>query len=121
MIIKNALIHDAIHEEPFYGDIVIENGKIVSVGGDAGKDGDVIDAEGLHAYPGFVDAHSHIGLDAYGGPTGGTFDINEMNDIILLVISCIENSFADFCIFRIWFNYYARISNPKVCSSLWGQ
>ena len=82
MIIKNALIHDAVHEEPFYGDIVIENGKIVSVGGDAGKDGDVIDAEGLHAYPGFVDAHSHIGLDAYGGPTGGTFDINEMNDIV---------------------------------------
>jgi imidazolonepropionase-like amidohydrolase len=82
MIIKNALIHDAIHEEPFYGDIVIEKGKIVSVGGDAGKDGDVIDAEGLHAYPGFVDAHSHIGLDAYGGPTGGTFDINEMNDIV---------------------------------------
>ena len=82
MLIKNALIHDAIHEEPFYGDIVIEKGKIVSVGGDAGKDGDVIDAEGLHAYPGFVDAHSHIGLDAYGGPTGGTFDINEMNDIV---------------------------------------
>ena len=82
MIIKNALIHDAIHEEPFYGDIVIENGKIVSVGGDAGKDGDVIDAEGLHAYPGFVDAHSHIGLAGYGGPTGGTFDINEMNDIV---------------------------------------
>ena len=82
MIIKNALIHDAIHEDPFCGDIVIENGKIVSVGGDAGKDGDVIDAEGLHAYPGFVDAHSHIGLDAYGGPTGGTFDINEMNDIV---------------------------------------
>ena len=82
MIIKNALIHDAIHEEPFYGDIVIEKGKIVSFGGDAGKDGDVIDAEGLHAYPGFVDAHSHIGLDAYGGPTGGTFDINEMNDIV---------------------------------------
>ena len=82
MIIKNALIHDAIHEEPFYGDIVIENGKLVSVGGSAGEDGDILNAEGLHAYPGFVDAHSHIGLDAYGGPTGGTFDINEMNDIV---------------------------------------
>lgn len=82
MIIRNALIHDAIHEEPYRGDIVIENGKLVSVGGSADKDGDVIDASGLHAYPGFVDAHSHIGLDAYGGPTGGTFDINEMNDIV---------------------------------------
>ena len=82
MIIKNALIHDAINKEPYYGDIVIENGKLVSVGGSAGEGGDVIDASGLHAYPGFVDAHSHIGLDAYGGPTGGTFDINEMNDIV---------------------------------------
>ena len=82
MIIKNALIHDAIHEEPFYGDIVIKDGKIVSVGGAAGDEDEVIDAAGLHAYPGFVDAHSHIGLDAYGGPTGGTFDINEMNDIV---------------------------------------
>ena len=82
MIIKNALIHDAINKEPYYGDIVIENGKLVSVGGFAGEGGDVIDASGLHAYPGFVDAHSHIGLDAYGGPAGGTFDINEMNDIV---------------------------------------
>jgi len=82
MIIKNALIHDAINKEPYYGDIVIENGKLVSVGGSAGEGGDVLDASGLHAYPGFVDAHSHIGLDAYGGPTGGTFDINEMNDIV---------------------------------------
>lgn len=82
MIIKNALIHDAINREPYYGDIVIEDGKIVSVGGTAGEGGDILDAEGLHAYPGFVDAHSHIGLDAYGGPTGGTFDINEMNDIV---------------------------------------
>ena len=82
MIIKNALIHDAINSEPYYGDIVMENGKLVSVGVTAGDDGDVLDATGLHAYPGFVDAHSHIGLDAYGGPTGGTFDINEMNDIV---------------------------------------
>lgn len=82
MIIRNALIHDAVNKEPYYGDIVIENGKLVSVGGSAGGEGDVFDASGLHAYPGFVDAHSHIGLDAYGGPPGVTFDINEMNDIV---------------------------------------
>ena len=82
MIIRNALIHDAVNEEPYYGDIVIEGGKLVSVGGSCSGDGEVIDAEGLHAYPGFIDAHSHIGLDAYGGPTGTTFDYNEMNDIV---------------------------------------
>ncbi len=82
MIIKNALVHDAVREEPYVGDIVMENGKLVSVGGTAAGGGDVLDAAGLHAYPGFVDAHSHIGLDAYGGPPGVTFDINEMNDIV---------------------------------------
>ena len=82
MIIRNALIHDAVHKEPYYGDIVIKKGKLVSVGGNAGEGDDVLDATGLHAYPGFVDAHSHIGLDAYGGPPGVTFDINEMNDIV---------------------------------------
>ena len=80
MIIRNAVIHDAIHREPYQGDILIRDGKIVSVGGTAqGKE--VLDATGLQAYPGFVDAHSHIGLDGYGGPTGMTFDYNEMNDI----------------------------------------
>ncbi|MBR0373847.1 MAG: amidohydrolase [Mogibacterium sp.] len=81
MIIRNAIIHDAIHEEPYSGDILIEDGKLVSVGGTAAGDDEVLDASGLHAYPGFVDAHSHIGLDGYGGPTGTTFDYNEFNDI----------------------------------------
>ena len=81
MIIRNAMIHDAIHPEPYKGDILIRDGKLVSVGGHAEGDGDVLDASGLRAYPGFVDAHSHIGLDGYGGPTGTTFDYNEMNDI----------------------------------------
>ena len=81
MIIRNAMIHDAIHQEPYAGDIVIENGKLVSVGPAAEGAGELLDATGLHAYPGFVDAHSHIGLDGYGGPTGNTYDYNEMNDI----------------------------------------
>lgn len=82
MIIRNATIHDGIHREAYQGDIVIRDGKLVSVGtgAEAGPD-EIIDADGLQAYPGFVDAHSHIGLDGYGGPTGSTFDYNEMNDI----------------------------------------
>ena len=82
MIIRNAVIHDAIHREPYQGDILIQDGKLVSVGKAADAESEeVIDATGLRAYPGFVDAHSHIGLDGYGGPTGMTYDYNEMNDI----------------------------------------
>ena len=82
MIIRNAMIHDAVRKDPYPGDLVIREGKIVSVGTAARDSSDeVLDASGLHAYPGFVDAHSHIGLDGYGGPTGTTYDYNEMNDI----------------------------------------
>ena len=82
MIIKNAVIHDAVHPDAVVGDIVIKEGKLVQVGGTVLEEDDcVIDAAGLNAYPGFVDAHSHIGLDGYGGPTGTTYDYNEMNDI----------------------------------------
>ena len=41
----------------------------------------MIDAAGLHIYPGFVEAHGHIGLDGYGIGYEG-MDYNEMNDIV---------------------------------------
>ena len=41
----------------------------------------MIDATGLQVYPGFVEAHGHIGLDGYGIGYEG-MDYNEMNDIV---------------------------------------
>ena len=103
MIIRNAIIHDAVNPEPYEGNLVIENGKLVHVGSDADccinvpyndRCDDVLDATGLHAYPGFVDAHSHIGLDGYGGPTGTTFDYNEMNDICCPQLRGLDSYYA---------------------------
>lgn len=94
MIIKNAVIHDAIHEEPYFGDILVRNGKLASVGIVAETDGEVLDASGFHAWPGFIDAHSHIGLDAYGGPTGNTYDFNEMNDICCPELRGLDSYYA---------------------------
>ncbi len=83
LCIKNGMVHDAIHKEAFQADILVENGKISAIGQnlDAGENADMIDAEGLHVYPGFVEAHGHIGLDGYGIGYEG-MDYNEMNDII---------------------------------------
>lgn len=95
MIIKNALIHDAVHPEPYKGDILIRGGKLISVGPAVQGDGErIFDAEGLRAYPGFVDAHSHIGLDGYGGPTGSTYDYNEMNDICCPQLRGLDSYYA---------------------------
>ena len=95
MIIRNAMIHDAIHEEAYRGDILIRDGRLVQIGGRAeAEDAEILDAEGLNAYPGFVDAHSHIGLDGYGGPTGSTYDYNEMNDIVSPQLRGLDSYYA---------------------------
>lgn len=77
LCIKNGTIHDAIHREAYVADILVEDGKICRIGENLEAE-ETIDASGLNVYPGFVDAHSHIGLDGYGEPG---VDYNEMNDI----------------------------------------
>lgn len=78
-VIKNGLVHDIVHKEPYKADILIENGKIKAIGADLAGD-DVIDAEDLDVYPGFVDAHSHTGVSGYGIGFEG-MDYNEMGDV----------------------------------------
>ena len=82
LCIKNGTIHTAVSKEAFVADIMIENGKIVKIGTDLNADGaEIIDAAGLNVYPGFVEAHCHIGLDGYGIGYEG-HDYNEMNDSV---------------------------------------
>lgn len=83
LCVRNGMIHDAIHEEAFRGDILVEDGKIKAIGRglEIPEGTEVIDAEGLQVYPGFVEAHGHIGLDGYGIGYEG-MDYNELNDII---------------------------------------
>ena len=61
LLIKQGTIHNAIEEEPFVADILVENGKIKKIApvleGKIINDADVIDATGIDVYPGFVDAH----------------------------------------------------------------
>lgn len=83
LCVKNGMVHDAIREEAFKADILVENGKIKAIGENLElNDGvRIVDAEGLFVYPGFVEAHGHIGLDGYGIGYEG-MDYNELNDII---------------------------------------
>ena len=81
-LIKNALVHDSINRTPYEADILIEDGKIALIESMIDcVDAEVIDAKGLRAYAGFIDAHTHIGLAGYGIGYEGT-DYNEMNDIV---------------------------------------
>ncbi len=87
--IKNGMVHDGVHREGFPGDILVEDGKIKAIrkhmeeghSMEVPAGAEIVDAEGLQVYPGFVEAHGHIGLDGYGIGYEG-MDYNELNDII---------------------------------------
>ena len=83
MLIKNGLIFDAIHPEPYQASVSIVDGKIAAIAPalSPAPGEEVFDAAGKRVYPGFVDAHSHLGLDNYGMGYEGQ-DYNEMGDIV---------------------------------------
>lgn len=93
MLIKQANIHNAVDREAFVADIFAENGKIVKIAKEIPQeecgDTEVIDATGYDLYPGFVDAHCHLGLDGYAIGFEGQ-DYNELNDPVTPQLSAID-------------------------------
>ena len=90
-LIHKGLIHDAVHAEPFVGDILIEDGKIAAIGPKlaAPEGAQVVDASGLNVYPGLVEAHGHIGLDGWAVGYEGQ-DYNEYNDPVTPQLRAID-------------------------------
>ena len=64
LLIQNGTLHTMEEEKPIRADLLIRDRKIVKIQPNiqAKKEMSIIDAEGLHIYPGFIDAHSHIGI-----------------------------------------------------------
>ena len=82
MLIYNAEIHSSDGSVLFpRGFVRCENGKIAEIGSDAPKEisPQDIDAGGLRLYPGFIDAHTHMGLIGDGQGAEGE-DVNEDSD-----------------------------------------
>ena len=93
LLIKQGTIHNAIEEEPFVADILAEDGKIKKIApvleGKIINEAKVIDATGLDVYPGFVDAHCHLGLDGYAVGFAGE-DFNELGDPVTPQLSAVD-------------------------------
>ena len=90
ILLKGGLIHNAIDREPFYADILMENGRITKIGLNLDKGGaEIVTVTGLNVYPGLVEAHGHIGLDGYGIGFEGQ-DYNELNDILTPHLNAVD-------------------------------
>ncbi len=64
LLIQNGLLHTMEKNEAINADLLIDRGKIlqISKGIQPTERMQTIDASGLRVYPGFIDAHSHIGI-----------------------------------------------------------
>lgn len=90
LCIKNGTLHTVVEKEPYVADILVENGKIVKIAKDINTEGmEVMDATGLQVYPGFVEAHCHLGLDGYGIGFESQ-DYNEINDPLTPQLSAVD-------------------------------
>ena len=93
LLIKQGTIHNAVEKEPFTSDILVEDGKIKKIApvleGKIINEAEIIDATGLDVYPGFVDAHCHLGLDGYALGFAGE-DFNETGDPVTPQLSAID-------------------------------
>ena len=79
LLIRNGHIKP-IDRPDFIGDVLLDGGKIVALGEHIDAPGaEVFDASGLLVTPGFIDAHTHIGLDEEAMRWEGA-DYNEMSD-----------------------------------------
>ena len=88
--IKNGILHTAVTKDVFVADLLIDHGKIVKIGKNiSAENAEEIDASGYHVYPGFIDAHCHIGLDGYGIGYEGQ-DYNELNDPVTPQVQAID-------------------------------
>lgn len=90
-VIRNGLIHDAVHEIPYMGDVVMESGRISAIGPNlpVPTGAQEVDASGLFVYPGLVEAHGHIGLDGWAVGYEGQ-DYNECNDPVTPQLRAID-------------------------------
>ena len=80
LLIRGGLVQDAVHEEAYVADILVQDGKIAAIGENLSAEGaQTVNAAGLNVFPGLVECHGHIGLDGWAVGYEGR-DYNEYND-----------------------------------------
>lgn len=69
IVIKNGLIFDGTRTPRYRGDIGVRDGVVAATGHIPAEQGDrVIDADGLHVAPGFIDLHTHYDAQLFWDP-----------------------------------------------------
>jgi N-acyl-D-amino-acid deacylase len=82
VIIRGGRIVDGTGNSWFYGDVAVQNGKIIAVGKVTGTAHKIIDARGLIVSPGFIDVHTHIEGNELRVPTAPNFIMDGVTSVV---------------------------------------
>ena len=91
LLLQNGTIYTMEGDQPFVGDILISEGTILQVAPhiDSEPAWRPVDLTGYNIYPGFIDAHCHLGMGEEGIGFEGN-DINEMTDPVTPQVRAID-------------------------------
>ncbi len=64
LLIQNGLLYTMTADRPIYADLLVQDGKIRMIAENILPNAsmEVFNAQGMRVFPGFIDAHSHIGI-----------------------------------------------------------
>src|SRR5579863_2835621 len=69
LVLKGGTVFDGLRTPRFKADVGIKDGRIAMIGSIDATDGaEVVDADGLHVAPGFVDLHTHYDSQVFWDP-----------------------------------------------------
>jgi N-acyl-D-amino-acid deacylase len=83
LLIKNGRVVDGSGQPAFYGDIAVQDGKIVGVGKFTAAATRTINADGRVVAPGFIDHHTHFDSQAMWDPIVNSTSLNGNTSIIV--------------------------------------
>jgi imidazolonepropionase-like amidohydrolase len=90
-LLRGATIHPVAGPAIANGSILVQNGKIAGIGArlSAPKGVRIIEAKGLHVYPGMIDAGTELGLEEIGSirETDDTAEIGDFNPQLRAVVA----------------------------------
>jgi imidazolonepropionase-like amidohydrolase len=82
-LIKNGTVHTGTGKVLLNTNVLLRNGKIEKIGNleTVPKNAEIIDANGMHIYPGFILANSNIGLKEIANQVRGSSDYYELGEL----------------------------------------
>ena len=91
ILIRGGMVYTMTRETPSVMDVLLDQGRIVRVEERITPEENwtVIDASGLNVYPGFIDAHCHLGMSEEAIGFEGN-DVNEMTDPVTPQLRAID-------------------------------